>query len=597
MGQTCSAPPGTSEDLETDAGNGEVRDESGHSFVSRLAQWSPDTVGPQALEWMNRTLELLWPEMDKVAKTIVEAKITPRMQEVASQKTSSLKDMYFSHFTLGKASPKVTGLHVSSTPYGGAKVRMMIEYKSDMKVELLAMKMKVGMRNFRLFGEAAVIVRPTMEDYPGKVSGVSLYFVNRPKMEIDFTGLAEIADLGGLNKIVRNVISDMLAEKLVLPNAVTQVVGYEDVTVFPPVMGPPHPPIGALRVRLLKAEGIRSGDINWNPLTKPVEDNYVRFTVGDRAWKAEVAKLPQEHTFTVHDLMQNLAIEVWDEDTYTSDDFLGSAGEHTMAEAQALSLKTIHVRDPTCKEGEGGTLMMEVTWFNAHPFKLGSDENMIVMQVQEVRLYFKIEHKIAVRARLCGEERMTRASKLMQSALRNKTVTSVIEDMQERLRKEGLKEEDVQRLTTTEGLRSSSSSSRVPIHSNLSFAVETNEMSSAAVEIEIVEVMPKKQERVLGSFKRTLEVFLATPEKEVGGGEDEVMEIPCEEGKIELSASLFCCALEPGVPPEGGKFHKEEVATVLEQQESGKLENSQSSRSNGKWKFPMPFSKSGNKLS
>lgn len=604
MGQQCAGCPSGEPDAELMEQQRDTGMESvpgGHAlrFVDHMSKWSPDTVGPEALQWVNKLLEILWPEMDKVARHIVHDKITPRMQEKAGQKMPQLKDMHFSHFTLGTATPKVTGLHVSTTPFGGSKVRMMVDYKSDIAVEVLAMKMKVGMRAFHLSGEMCVLMRPVMEDYPGNVGGMTMYFVNRPRIDLDFTGLANIADLGGIKGIVRQTIGDVLAEKLVLPNAITNVIGYDDLLVYPPVMGPPHPPVAAVSIRLVKAADIRDGDFHLNPFATKVEDNYVKYVMGDVTWKAPIGNLPQERTFTVMDVMQTMSISVWDEDSITADDFLGTVGTYTMSEIEALSGRDIQVNDPSRKEGKGGVLQMEVHFFNIKPFRLGPSENIVVIQFQEVFLHFKPEGKVFVRAKLGSETRTTRASNPMTSAVKSKTVQSVIKDMQERLRKEGVQEDLIERVTVLEGLQAVSSFSRVPLNINISFPVATKDMGSGMIDIEVVQQLTKKKEHVLGTYRHALEVFGSDPSKEL----DEKMEIDGDGGKIEVKASMFVCALEKGSAPVGGKLEPSDFLAQLPSgrsvgaasasgEKAGESSTSPGRSGGGGWKFHFPFSKS-----
>jgi len=556
MGAACSSPshvpeeealPASSYPLTTEE-SGTSENVRQHMFQFMKAKWGEDTVSPEALTWVNLLIQMLWPEMDKVVKHIVYDKITPRMQDIAGQKSSSLKDMHFSQFTLGSSHPTVTGVHVSTTPWGGGKVRMFIDYNADIHVELCALKMRFGMKGFHLAGEFALLMRPKMEDYPGNVGGMTMYFTNRPTIDIDFTGMANIVDMAGVNKIVRQVMGDVLAEKLVLPNSITQVIGFDDLTVYPPVMGPPHPPIGALRVRLVKVEGVRDGDINLMPWLTKVDDNYVRFIVGDNHWKAPCARLPQERTFPIMDIMQMLAIEVWDEDQFSADDLLGTAGEFTMAEAQAIN-GPLQVRDPTRKEGQGGTLTLEVQWYDAIPYKLAEESNMVVMQIQEVKLYFKVEGKIAVRAKLGADSRRTRANNPMKSNVKINTVKSVLEDMRERLKEEGLKEDAIERLCAPEGLRITSEPMRVGINNNCSFPVVAEVLRSHSLELEIVNVLNKKKENVLGTFSHPLATLIEKPGEQAAN-----MKIESEQGQMEVICSLFLCALEPGTAPVGGKF-------------------------------------------
>uniref|UniRef100_A0A7S2N2V1 SMP-LTD domain-containing protein n=1 Tax=Alexandrium andersonii TaxID=327968 RepID=A0A7S2N2V1_9DINO len=596
MGQACSAcpSPGSEEQLidygataERSAADEPVKNH--YHFVDYMAKWTPDTVGPEALEWVNKLIEILWPEMDKVAKHIVHDKITPRMQDKAAEKLARLKDIRFSHFTLGTATPRITGLHVSTTPYGGSKVRMMVDYQSDMAVELLAMGMKIGMRQFHLSGEMVVLMRPKMEDYPGNVGGCTMYFVNRPRIDLDFTGLANLADLGGIKGIVRQTIGDMFAEKLVLPNAVTNVFGFDDLTVYPPVLGPPHPPVAALIIKVVKATGIRDGDFNFNPFATKVEDNYVKFTFGDSAWKAPIGNLGQEHTFIVMDTMQKMSISVWDEDTITADDFLGHVGDFTVSELETLNGKDLQVHDPERKEGRGGIMQMEVSFYNVRPFKLSSERNMVVMQFQEVLLHFKPEGTVCARVKCGAETRTTRATKPMVSQIKVKTVDSVLQDMKERMKKEGVQEDVVERVTKHEGLQALSQASRVPLNVNVSFPVSTRDMECQSLEIEIVLMLPKKKEHVLGVYKHSMKVFLNDPEKE----HDEKLDIKSDLGQIEVKASMFICALEMGSAPVGGKLKESPGTEKVDKQgtneKDGPGEGSHGKESPRKRGWRIPF--------
>mmetsp|Transcript_37771 Transcript_37771/g.87740 ORF Transcript_37771/g.87740 Transcript_37771/m.87740 type:complete len:605 (-) Transcript_37771:106-1920(-) len=507
-----------------------------------------DVVSVEALRWVNRTFEILWPEMDKVAQAIVEHRITPKIQEVAGAKHHSLKDVHFSKFTLGNAHPTISGLTVCKGAHGGSKLRMVVEYNSDMNVQFVAMKMHFGMKSFLLIGEVVVLLRPYLEGFPNKVGGITMYFVNRPRIEMDFTGIANIADIGGISGVVRQAIMDMMAEKMVLPNAITELVGIESLTVYPPVMGSPHPPIGALRINLVSAKGLKDGDWHLNPLATAVDDNYVRFTIGAQVFKAPVRKLPQAHTFSVLDVMQRIFIDVYDEDQWTADDFLGSAGSFTIAEAKALSGVEVKVIDHTSKDQDGGILTMEVEFLSVMCNKLGRDTTFVVLQTQEVTLPSELEGKIIVRGAVGKDERDTPAAKPMGRQSTD-LVKSVMEEVRERCKKEGMKDAAVKRVTDLTGLKSVTEGFKLAVNNDLSFPVPTTELKDAALKLSIVQKV-SKTETALGSIDLPLGNFAKDPSML----RRDPIEIKSANGTIQVAATLFVSGLEITDVPEEAKL-------------------------------------------
>lgn len=555
------------------------------------------TADGQAINWVNDLLTLLWPDMEKVAKTIIDEKITPLMQEKAPSRFG-LKEIHFSHFTLGKVTPRIERLAcVQAEAFGGTRCHLFVEYDSDVHVEMDAGHMvKLGVKSFKLSGEAVVLIRPVMAEIQGCVGGCTFYFSNRPKIEMDFTGLANVADFGGISDVVRGVISQVLAEKIVLPNAITQLVGYTDVAVYPLVMGPPHPPIGVLRVTTVKAEGIKSGDWNLWPTSAAVDDNYIKFTMGDQEWKAPTAEMGKSHCFLVHDSLQRLSIDVFDEDQWTQDDYLGKVGDWTAEEAEGYSDKLLHLHDPEEPNADAGHLQFKVEYLKTLPLELPSDVDMclVVTHFKEVTLpSTEVKGKIAVRCQIgaINEPKTTTAAKEMGTA-KMKIAKNVLEDVEKRLQDEGVEAKVIQKVTKIEGLKIEKDLMQVAINCHLNFLVSLAQMPATealSMDLTLIELPDKKEkdkeEIILGTASHPLQELIDKPSGDIDVDIPIAAQVGGETRIYTLQVSAQICALQPHKPPP--------AAVVDSSREAGAAEHKGNNHQGGKDKKSTTGSSAG----
>ena len=62
----------------------------------------------------------------------------------------------------------------------------------------------------------SIVMRPLTTDL-SIVSAIQYTFINPPDLELDFTGLAQVADFAVVDKQIRSIIQEVLASMMVLP--------------------------------------------------------------------------------------------------------------------------------------------------------------------------------------------------------------------------------------------------------------------------------------------------------------------------------------------------------------------------------------------
>merc|ERR1712151_1255409 len=85
-------------------------------------------------------------------------------------------------------------------------------------IQLQTGSINLGVRNIKLVGRMQFIMSPLTDILP--CIGVIQYaFINKPFLELDFTGIANIADFGiGIDKKIRSIlVDDVIANLMVLP--------------------------------------------------------------------------------------------------------------------------------------------------------------------------------------------------------------------------------------------------------------------------------------------------------------------------------------------------------------------------------------------
>uniref|UniRef100_A0A3Q2PMK0 Extended synaptotagmin 2 n=1 Tax=Fundulus heteroclitus TaxID=8078 RepID=A0A3Q2PMK0_FUNHE len=196
---------------------------------------------------------------------------------------------------------------------------------TEIDVDIKRYYCKAGIKSIQIHGVLRVVMEPLLGDVP-LVGGLSLFFLKKPLLDINWTGLTNILDIPGLNGFSNNVIQDIIYSYLVLPNRITiPLVGEEDLAKLRFPM-----PKGVLRIHFLEAQDLEGKDQFLGGLIKGKSDPYGILHVSNQMFHSKTIKESLHPKWNeVYEALvyeptgQHLEIELFDEDP-DKDDFLGS---------------------------------------------------------------------------------------------------------------------------------------------------------------------------------------------------------------------------------------------------------------------------------
>ncbi|CAB1336715.1 unnamed protein product [Coregonus sp. 'balchen'] len=165
-----------------------------------------------------------------------------------------------------------------------------ISYAGDVEINVEIKKYfcKAGVNGVQLHGMLRVILEPLIGDVP-LVGAITMFFIRRPKLDINWTGLTNLLDIPGLNAMSDTKIMDAIASYLVLPNRLTipLVADLHIAQLRSPL------PRGLVRIHLLEAEELTAKDTVIKGIIDGKSDPYAVLRVGTQ-------------TFTSHTVDSNL---------------------------------------------------------------------------------------------------------------------------------------------------------------------------------------------------------------------------------------------------------------------------------------------------
>lgn len=255
-----------------------------------------DTSEASHVNFLSDLVCRMWPYLSKAGEETIKTTIEPTFKDTLPGPLSTLK---FTKLSLGEVPLVVDNILVrelrkiddAGNAFGKNKDYIQFEWdmtwQSDCDIQLSTDKIKgiaaisFGVKMITLSGRLQVIARPLSNVLPC-MNAVQVAFVNPPKVELDFTGLANLADVNlsfagvGLDvkKLVMGIVDDIMAQTMVLPTRmVTPLVdGLDYRDVFQPVYK------GLARVRLHSGRGfaVRSKTFGRDD----IPDVYVKIRLG-----------------------------------------------------------------------------------------------------------------------------------------------------------------------------------------------------------------------------------------------------------------------------------------------------------------------------
>lgn len=292
--------------------------------IENLPSWVYFPEKEQA-EWVNRIIDQMWPYVGEMVYKILKESVEPEMQK---NMPKALNTLYFETIDLGNKPPYVANVTSYVSKNENKKSEFIFDmdlcYNGDATIKLAVKRVKLGLSNIELRGILRVIFKPLVAEY-NPVGGVTVFFLNRPKLKFDLTNLLNVLDLPGLKSSLRRITDDVIASFVVLPNriAIPLAPGVDASDLQYPI------PEGVLRVKVVEAKNLLAKDFGL--VKKGKSDPYAIIRVGAQSFRTKVVEndLNPEWNETFEAFVDNsegqeLEAVIYDEDTSSKDSKIGT---------------------------------------------------------------------------------------------------------------------------------------------------------------------------------------------------------------------------------------------------------------------------------
>ncbi|XP_044078065.1 extended synaptotagmin-1 [Siniperca chuatsi] len=277
----------------------------------------------EKVEWLNKVLQQVWPFVGQYLEKLLVETIAPSIRASSTH----LQTLSFTKVDMGDKAMKVVGIKAhTENDKGQVLLDLYISYVGNVEINVEVKKYfcKAGIKGIQLHGMMRVILEPLIGDVP-IVGAVTMFFIRRPKLDINWTGLTNLLDIPGLNVMSDSMIMDAIASFLVLPNrlVVPLVPGLHVAQLRSPL------PRGVVRIHLLEAQNLAAKDNYVKGVMAGLSDPYAILRVGPQTFTSQhidntdSPKWEEMYEVIVHEVPgQELEVEVYDKDP-DQDDFLG----------------------------------------------------------------------------------------------------------------------------------------------------------------------------------------------------------------------------------------------------------------------------------
>uniref|UniRef100_A0A665X8D1 Extended synaptotagmin-like protein 1b n=1 Tax=Echeneis naucrates TaxID=173247 RepID=A0A665X8D1_ECHNA len=341
----------------------------------------------EKVEWLNKVKISVWPFVGQYLEKLLVETIAPSIRASSTH----LQTLSFTKVDMGDKAMKVVGIKAhTENDKGQVLLDLYINYvgNAEINVEVKRYFCKAGVKGIQLHGMMRVILEPLIGDVP-IVGAVTMFFIQRPKLHINWTGLTNLLDIPGLNVMSDSMIMDAIAAFLVLPNrlVVPLVPGLHVAQLRSPL------PRGVVRIHLLEAQNLAAKDNYVKGVMAGLSDPYVILRVGPQTFTSkhidntDSPKWGEIYEVIVHEVPgQELEVEVYDKDP-DQDDFLGS---------QLLNVWIVNVclvpssQWYTLKDTPSGRIHFRLEWLallpNTDRLEQGNKEPnpMVQLSVQDI---------------------------------------------------------------------------------------------------------------------------------------------------------------------------------------------------------------------
>uniref|UniRef100_A0A671W6J2 Extended synaptotagmin-like protein 3 n=1 Tax=Sparus aurata TaxID=8175 RepID=A0A671W6J2_SPAAU len=254
----------------------------------QMASWVhfPDV---EKVDWVNKVLQQAWPFFGMYMEKLLKENIEPAVRlSNPALKTFKFTKVHFGHIVKCGCPLRITGMKAYTHEVDQREVVLDLNicYDGDVDIDALVKEpITAGVKGLKLKGMIRVILEPLIGEAP-LVGGVTLFFIRRPTLEINWTGMTNLLDSPAFSSLSEGTIVDIIASLMVLPNRMC--VPLVDQVKVDQMRFPL--PRGVVRVHLLEARDLVAKDTYMMGLVKGKSDPYATLRVGNRHFKTKTIK-------------------------------------------------------------------------------------------------------------------------------------------------------------------------------------------------------------------------------------------------------------------------------------------------------------------
>uniref|UniRef100_A0A8C3NR42 Uncharacterized protein n=1 Tax=Geospiza parvula TaxID=87175 RepID=A0A8C3NR42_GEOPR len=218
-----------------------------------------------------RVLAQAWPFLGQYLEKLLQDSVAPAIRASSAH----LQSFAFTRVDLGQKPLRVLGVQAHpGTHQKQILLDLNISYVGDVQIDVEVKKFfcKAGVKGMQLHGVLRVILEPLLGEAP-IVGALSVFFIRRPTLDINWTGMTNLLDIPGLSSMSDSMIMDSIASYLVLPNR-----------LLLPLL-PDLPEAARLRWPLPR---VRGGIASWGGLVQGRSDPYALLRVGTQTATSRV---------------------------------------------------------------------------------------------------------------------------------------------------------------------------------------------------------------------------------------------------------------------------------------------------------------------
>mmetsp|Transcript_37147 Transcript_37147/g.57062 ORF Transcript_37147/g.57062 Transcript_37147/m.57062 type:complete len:703 (-) Transcript_37147:119-2227(-) len=276
----------------------------------------------EQISFLSDIIAQLWSYINVAGGETIKETVEPMFAEMMPKPFTNTR---FTKVDLGRVPIRMDNIVVHELKDGCVQFDLDVIWVTDCDIKLKADILGTfGVNRIELEGRMSFLMKPLVAELP-IVSAIQYSFVNLPRLDLSYSGLAQLANFSLVDNAIRKILEESLNSMIVLPHRMLYKM--DPGSDF---LGAYQPLLGIARVTILSGKGFVIEKRTFGK--DDIPDVYCNVKLGGRSLRTKTIKdnltpvwKDEYMDFCLSDYDQVLDIEVWDEDggAMDPDDFLG----------------------------------------------------------------------------------------------------------------------------------------------------------------------------------------------------------------------------------------------------------------------------------